>query len=443
MPYVRIRKLEESLMSQQAPINSEASMKTPGYAWVVLLALYLATLAAPLNLFKVPPAPVAGALISGFSLTNSEFGMLMSIFSIMGFVLAIPAGYILKRFGIKMTGLIAVGSVTIGSVLGALAKVPDGIAMLYAGRFIEGMGMGLIMVAAPLAISIWFPPNNRALPTGLWASCVGVGNVVTLIFAPMIMISADGSPDWHRVWWACAAFSAVAFTIFALLFRMPKKEEMFEAPVLNAATQEKPPSFGEAASNSSVWMIAIAFGCYNLVVMALCTYLPIFLQYVGGKAAYLDKGVMQSASFLTSFIMMASIFSGPLGGYISDRLGKRKIVILIPYILMTLTFFFPFTSVGWQIPAYMIIFGIFGGPLAPILLASIPEVSKRPQLIGLSMSIGALCQNIGMFIGPAFFGWILDYLSAKPGVHEYAVAGYWMLPFCLLGIIATLRIKIR
>ena len=148
----------------------------------------------------------------------------------MGFVLAIPAGYILKKFGIKVTGLIAVGSVTIGSVLGALAAVPSGIAMLYAGRFIEGMGMGLIMVAAPVAISIWFPPNNRALPTGLWASCVGVGNVVTLIFAPMIMVSGGGAPDWHRVWWACAAYSAASFIIFALLFRMPKKEEMYEVP---------------------------------------------------------------------------------------------------------------------------------------------------------------------------------------------------------------------
>jgi len=225
---------------------------------------------------------------------------------------------------------------------------------------------------------------------------------------------------------------------------MPKKEEMYEIPAApSAASQEKSPSFGEAASNGSVWMIGIAFGCYNLVVMALCTYLPIFLQYMGGKAAYLDKGVMQSASFLTAFIMMASIVSGPLGGFISDRSGKRKLVILIPYILMTLTFFFPFTTTGWHIPAYMIIFGFVGGPLAPVLLASIPEVCKRPHLIGLSMSIGALCQNIGMFIGPALFGWILDSYGANAGAHAYVIAGYWMFPFCILGIIATLRIKVR
>jgi MFS family permease len=434
-------------MSKPAAVApQQAAFKTPGYAWVVLFALYLATLAAPLNLFKVPPAPVAGELFKNFQLTGSQFGMLMSIFSIMGFVLAIPAGFILKRFGIKIAGLIAVGAVTIGSVIGALAQAPSG-TLLYSGRFIEGIGMGLIMVAAPFAISVWFPPNNRALPTGLWASCVGVGNVVTLIFAPMIMVSGGGAPDWHRVWWACAVFSAVAFVIFALLFRMPKKEEMYEVPAApSAASREKPPSFGEAASNGSVWMIGIAFGCYNLVVMALCTFIPDYLTTVQHKAAYFDKGVMQCASFLTAFIMMASIFSGPAGGYLSDRLGKRKMVILIPYILMTLTFFFPFTTTGSQILTYLIVFGIVGGPLAPVLLASIPEVTKRPQLIGMGMSIGALCQNIGMFIGPWLFGYILDSFGKSRldlTAHNYAIAGYWMIPFCVLGIIATCRIKVR
>ncbi|MBP1624497.1 MAG: transporter [Acidobacteria bacterium] len=150
-------------MSQPAAVTQNA-VKTPAYAWVVLFALYMATLSATLDLFKVPP--IMGTLIGTFGLSNSQAGLLMSIFSIMGFVLAIPAGYILMRFGIKMTGLIAVGAVIIGSSLGAMATAtaPN---MLFFGRFVEGIGMGLIMVTAPFAISVWFPLQNRALPTGL------------------------------------------------------------------------------------------------------------------------------------------------------------------------------------------------------------------------------------------------------------------------------------
>lgn len=416
-------------MSQQADVMSKTPARTPGYAWVVLFALYMATLAAPLNLFKLPP--VMTTIQKAFGMSMSDAGDLMSIFSIMGFVLAIPAGYILKRFGIKLTGLFAVGSVTIGSALGAIAETSR---MLFVGRFIEGVGMGLIMVAAPLAISLWFPAEKRALPTGLWASSVGIGNIVTLILAPTMAVSYG----WRSVWWAGAGFSALAFVLFAVLFRMPRKEEMYEtpAPATAGSKPEESPSLLKGMANSSFWMISIAFGCYNLVVMALCSFLPAFLEVVRGYSLTFERGVLMNASFVTAFIMLASIFSGPGGGHISDRIGKRKAIVLISYVLMTLTFVLPFTVTGWMIPAYMLIFGIVGGPIAPVLLASVPEVATKPQLIGIGMSVAALGQNIGMYIGPTLFSRIQE-------AQGWATAGYWMIPVCIIGIIATWRIKVR
>jgi MFS family permease len=415
-------------MSQQAAVATpQAAPKTSAYAWVVLFALYMATLSATLNLFKLPP--VMTVIQKAFTVGDVDTGDLMSIFSIMGFVLAIPAGYILKRFGIKMTGLIAVGAVTIGSAVGALAKTFE---MLFVGRFVEGVGMGLIMVAAPFAISVWFPLHNRALPTGIWASSVGIGNVATLLIAPSLAVSHQ----WPSVWWAGAGFSALAFILFAILFRMPKQEEMYAAPAPAPATQEAPPSLAKGMANRDFWMISISFGCYNLVVMAMCTFLPVFLEVVRGYSKTYDKGVLMNAGFVTAFIMAASIFAGPAGGSISDRLGKRKLMVLIPYILMTLTFLFPFSISISMIPLYMIVFGIVGGPIAPVLLASVPEVARKPQLIGIGMSVAAVGQNIGMYIGPSLFPRIM-------AVHGWEAAGFWMIPICLVGIIATCFIKVR
>jgi MFS family permease len=429
MPAKCIRNLEENLMSQQAAVMSGTPAKTPAYAWVVLFALYMATLSATLNLFKLPP--VMTVIQKAFTVGDVETGDLMSIFSIMGFVLAIPAGYILKRFGIKLTALISVGAVMIGSAVGASAQ---SFQLLYVGRFIEGVGMGLIMVAAPFAISVWFPLHNRALPTGIWASSVGIGNVATLLLAPSLAVSYG----WPSVWWAGAGFSAFAFILFAFLFRMPRKEEMYEtpAPAPASAAQEESPSLLKGMANSNFWMISIAFGCYNLVVMAMCTFLPVFLEVVRGYSKTYEKGVLMNAGFVTALIMAASIFSGPAGGSISDRLGKRKIMILIPYILMTLTFLFPFSISVSLIPLYMIVFGIVGGPIAPILLAAVPEVARKPQLIGIGMSVAAVGQNIGMYIGPSLFPRIMT-------AHGWEAAGYWMIPVCLLGIIATFRLKVR
>ena len=144
--------------------------------------------------------------------------------------------------------------------------------------------------------------------------------------------------------------------------------------------QEAPPSLAKGMANRDFWMISISFGCYNLVVMAMCTFLPVFLEVVRGYSKTYDNGVLMNAGFVTAFIMAASIFSGPAGGSISDRLGKRKIMILIPYILMTLTFLFPFTIGISMIPCvYDRIWSIVGGPIAPVLLAAVPEVARKPS----------------------------------------------------------------
>ena len=424
--------------------QSKEHVKTPAYAWVVLFAVYMATLAAPLNMFKLPP--VMTTILPVFGLSQTAGGYLMSIFSIMGFVLAIPAGFILKRFGIKLTILFSVGAVTLGTALGAIAT-PSwtwGTWVLYGGRFIEGIGMGLVMVAAPLAISMWFPAHNRALPTGIWASSVGVGNVVTLIAAPSMAVKEGWG--WQSVWWAGAIFAAIAFVLFAILFRMPRKDEMPEAPAPPAAAgkKEAPISLFSGMRNGNYWLIGIGFGVYNLVVMAMCTFLPTFLEFKQGYLLTYDKGLFMNASFVTALIMLASIFSAPGGGYISDKLGSRKAVVLVSYAVMTLTFLVPFSlAPGWQIPVYMLVFGLFGGPIAPILLAAVPEVSKKPQLIGIGMACSALCQNAGMFIGPTLF---IKIVEAKGSVMETAAwttAGYWMIPICIIGMLAVWRIKVR
>jgi len=421
-------------MNQQAATISKGELKTPGYAWVVLFAVYMASLAAPLNLFKVPPMLTTLADPSVFNLNQGLQGYLMSVFSIMGFVLAIPAGFILKRFGIKLTVLCAVAALMIGSAIGALSST---VTQLFVGRFIEGAGMGLIMVSAPLAISLWFPADRRAFPMGLWASCIGVGSVAMLIIGPMLAapagVAAATAKDyhWQSVWWAGSIFAAVAFVIFAAIFRLPKPEEMAEAPASGSSKTdpEAPVSLTKAMANGQLWLLSISFLCFNLVIMALSTFYPVFLEGI--------QYSKERASFITSLIWMLAIFSSPMGSYISDRMRSRKIVIVVPYIVIALLFLIPFSVSGWMVSAYLIALGLFMGPIAPVILAAVPEVMKSPREIGIGMGVAALGQNLGMFIGPVLFSQIWQ------GSGSLATAAYWMIPLCVLGIICGWAAKIR
>ena len=111
---------ESVLIEVQAVPASKPAAKPSAYAWVILAVVYLASVASALNQFKVPP--VLPVLIRAFNLSLSNAGMLMSIFSVTGLILALPAGFIMQRLGLKITGLIAVGAVFIGSGLGTFCS---------------------------------------------------------------------------------------------------------------------------------------------------------------------------------------------------------------------------------------------------------------------------------------------------------------------------------
>jgi MFS family permease len=131
-------------------------------AWFTLFVLLIASMTAPLNQFKVPP--VLPLLMDAFSLPIGWVGLLMSVFSVTGLVLALPAGFIFQRLGYRITGLLAVGSVIVGASIGALSTSAG---MILASRVIEGVGTSFMAVVAPAVIALWFSADKRGVPMGI------------------------------------------------------------------------------------------------------------------------------------------------------------------------------------------------------------------------------------------------------------------------------------
>jgi MFS family permease len=348
-------------MTRAQAVSRPISVARPSaYAWVILTVLYLVSVASALNQFKVPP--VLPVLIRAFDLSLSNAGMLMSIFSVTGLILALPAGYIMQRLGLKTTGLIALGAVCIGSGMGALCTTAN---LMLASRFIEGAGIGLITIVAPAAIAIWFPAESRGTPLGLWTTCMPVGNIITFNLAPWLAELGG----WQLVWKSGAVFALATLLLFWGFFRMPKPDESERKPLASAAghEQENPHGFGKAVANLSLWLIALQFLCYNVICLALGTYYPTFLNVARNYS-------LSSASFIFSLCTIAAVFSQPLGGYLSDRLGMRKILIVISSVLTASICLFPFVVTGWLIPAFTIGLGIVSGTIVPATFAAVPDV---------------------------------------------------------------------
>jgi len=390
------------------------------YAWIILVVVFLASVAAPLNQAKIPP--LMPVIMDAFQLSIGQAGWLMSVFALTGLFLSLPTGILLQKYGPKKLGLVALACLTLGATIGALSKDPG---LLLFSRVIEGSGMGLIAVVAPAAIAMWFPAKKQGIPMGIWATWVPLGSLLVYILAPA-MVTTVG---WQSVWWLGAIFSLLILIIYAIFMRMP--------PWLDATSQQETPASGrfelamflKTVNNPTIWGLGLLFSCFSIVLMGLGTYYPTFLVEVRGYQ-------LSQAAYISSIATVLILFSAPFFGWLSDRIGSRRLLFSLPFLVFSGMMFFPFKIVDWQIYAYMILQGSIAGAVPTATFAAAPEVMRKPEFAGIGIAIVMFGQNLGMFIGPILFGELVENLG-------WVTAGYCLIPFCLLAFVVGWRLKVR
>ncbi len=397
----------------QKPLTKPTVQVLP-YAWVILAVVYLASVAAPLNQFKVPP--IMPVLMQELGIDLAQAGSLMSVIALVGLILALPAGILVQRFGPKASGLVALAFMVAGAALGATAS---SYSSLMASRVVEGAGIGLMGVIAPATIAMWFPLVRQGVPMGIWATWVPVGSVLMYNLAPALA-AARG---WQAVWWLGAGFARATMLLYALLMRRPPEAEA-------AAGQGRPSlDLRAALANRDIWLLALAFACFNLALISLATFYPTFLVEERGYP-------LNQAAFVASIATMVVLFSAPLAGVVSDRIGSRRLVVALPFLALAVLMLFPFRVSGWQITAVMVVQGLAAGAIATATFAAAPEVMRKPQWAGLGLAVILIGQNLGQLVGPVVVGELISSVG-------WVAAGYALIPVCLLGFVSAWLVRVR
>ena len=406
-------------MSATAPAKASAS-DLASYAWVILFVAWLASVAATLNQFKVPP--LIPVLSESLGLNLSQAGLLMSVYAITGLILALPAGLVLQNLGPKLAGLIALACLAVGAAWGALS---GSFGMLLGSRVLEGVGMGLIAVVGPAAIAIWFPPESRGTPMGIWATWVPVGSVVMFNLAPAL----QASYGWQGVWWVGAGFALVSLLLYWAFMRMPalpgvvRNGERVELP------DDTPPSFAAALANRSIWLLGLEFACFNVVTIAILTFFPTYLVAVRGYS-------LAQAAFITSLTTLVALVSTPLSGWLSDRIGSRRWLIVVPFLFVAGLMLVAFQVSGASLYVFVVLLGLFAGAIPAATFAAAPEVMGGPLLAGIGLGVVSLGTNLGVLLGPVLVGWLVE-------SNGWGSVPYLLVPVALLGVLAGWLVKVR
>lgn len=401
-------------MTNLQPVSAQKKSPIIPYAWVILAVVYFASVVAPFNQFKIPP--IMPVLMQTFQIDLTQAGLLMSIIAMIGLVLALPAGIILQRLGPKVTLLIALGLMAIGASIGAFS---NSFAFLLGSRVVEGLGVGLMGVTAPATIAMWFPPDRQGTPMGIWATWVPVGSVLIYNLSP-VMASSFG---WQSIWWIGTGFAVLMMVISGLLITSPPSQN--QANLQNQAS----PNLRHALANRNIWLLALEFACMNFAMVALGTYYPTFLSEVRGYP-------LGQAAFLSSLGTFVVLFSAPAAGWLSDRVGSRRLFFSLPFLPVAALLVLPFHVTGWQIPVVMVLQGLILGAVPTATFAAAPEIMQKPELAGLGLAVLLIGQNLGQLLGPIFF-------SEMIGSLGWVTAGYLLIPFCLIGFVSGWMVKIR
>jgi MFS family permease len=401
-------------MPNSQPFPAQEKSPIAPYAWVILAVVYVASVVAPFNLFKIPP--IMPVLMQAFQIDLTQAGLLMSSIAMIGLVLALPTGVFLQRLGPKMTLVISLALMALGAVLGAFSH---SFIVLLGSRAVEGMGIGLMGVTAPATIAMWFPPDRQGTPMGIWATWMPVGSVLIYNLSPMMAASLG----WQSIWWMGAGFAVLMMFICGWLITRPPTQEW-------ATSQpQAAPNLMQALANRNIWLLALGFACLNFVATGLGTYYTTFLNEIRGYP-------LGQAAFLSSIATIAALFSSPAAGWLSDRIGSRRLVFSLPFLGVAVLYIFPFHVIGWQIGAFMILQGLLLGAIPTATFAAAPEVMRKPEWAGLGLAVVLLGQNLGQLLGPVYFSQVVGSLG-------WAAAGYLLIPFCVVGFIGGWMVKVR
>ncbi len=360
---------------------------------------------------RVAPGVIAKDLMQAFDATGTIVGLLSSTYFYAYAGLMVPAGLVIDAFGVRR--VVATGGAVMG--LGTLAMgIAQGQGLLFAGRFAVGLGATVTFIGALKVATVWFPPSHFGTLSAITAT-VGVLGSLTATYPLAGLVALTG---WRGAfWWIGLGTLALALLCLTIVRDRPQgsPEAAAPAPILSDVLT----GMFQVLGNAHTWPPFLAFFCLYAATGNILLWVVPYMRDVYGLST------TQAALYATA-TSLALLFSGPLTGFLSDRVVKRR---KLPYTALTAcSFALWLLFVGtlgslplWGVYTLFFAMGVVGG--AFVLTWPLGREVNPPHLAGIAVAV----VNLGGFLGAALtqgpLGAVLD--SRWAGL---AVAGARVYP---------------
>lgn len=408
-------------------------MKYEQYKWLVWSVLSLSFVIVFIH--RLGMGVIADELARTLHLTGTELSNLAGMNLYAYALMQIPTGVMVDYIGPRKTASLGMLLAGIGSVLFSLA---GSIWMAFAGRLITGLGVSVIFVSLLKVQAEWFEPREFSTMSGLTSFVGNIGSLLATTPLAMMVLWVG----WRNTFFGLGAVSLVFCVAIYLLVRNRPQEMGYQLPQRNVELSEEIPlweGLKGVFQNRHTWPNIFLPGGFVAPVLT-------FLGVWGVSYLVQVHGLSKEAASGYMFAFALGIMTGgPVVGWLSDRLGKKRVLIFWAAFCYTLAWTVVIYFGEWlPLGLFPVLFYLIGFLNIFHLLAftNVKEVN-HPRLAGIATSVinagefvlGALVNLItGMVLDAFWGGEVVD------GVRYYSLGTYKIgfSIFILMGLLAML-----
>lgn len=303
-----------------------------------------------------------------FSLSYTQAGGLISAHSIAYGVSQFPAGFAADRVGSRALLTIGVAGAAVAGLLVAFS--PNYIVMVILLVIMGLTGGGYHPSASPL-VSASVGPEYRGRALGTHQ----IGGTVSFFLAPLIAAGIASALGWRGTFIAVAIPTLSLGIVFHLLLG---KMGYAGSPLPKGARASEPaPSEPADLRRLSAF---VAIGIASMVLLQSTLKLtPLYAVDVLGASE-------EQGAALLSIAYFGGIWGGPLGGHLSDRLGRIPVIIAVGLISGPAVYLLNHVSLGISLYAALLLIGTAmhaGMPVVESYIISHVSPQKRSTVLGI------------------------------------------------------------
>ncbi|WP_265944833.1 MFS transporter [Dechloromonas sp. A34] len=360
------------------------------------LALGIVALAYVLSFFqRFAPAGIAQDLAASFQTSAASLGILAATYFYVYTVMQIPTGILVDTLGPRR--ILALGGIVggLGSFLFGFAPSLD---LALVGRTLVGLGVSVTFIAMLKLVAVWFEEERFATMVGI---CMLVGNLGSVLAGAPLSALAQAS-GWRGVFIGVGAVSLVLGGLCWLIVR--------DSPAAVAGRER--PKFDRTAvlsglvsvlRNRDTWPAALVnTGMSGSFFTFAGLWATPYLMQVHGMARAVAATHL---SLWFGGFAVGCFFIGTL----SDRLGRRKPVLIASSHLYAAIWLIILSCVTMPLAVSYALFALLGLATAGFSLSWACSKEVNPPLLsGMSTSVA----NMGGFLAGALLqplvGWAMD-----------------------------------